>query len=170
MTRAVIILLLSAICAFAGEAAWPGVKFSEVRAYAWPDDKSTEAVILNEMALKDGVLNPDGAVLTPNQVKKLISAVTGKRPGYPVASCHIPHNAFVFYDATKKPVAFVEICFGCSNHRILPEGAARNLDLIAIAAIFDAHKLPMGEYRDLTSFKKHFHDLQKAMKEADDEK
>lgn len=170
MTRAILILLLSTLYAFAGDAAWPAVKFSEVRAYAWPDDKSTMAVILEGMTLKDGVINPNGAVLTPEQTKTLVGAVTGKRPEYPVAMCHIPHNAFVFYDAAKKPVAFVEICFGCSNHRISPKGAAENLDLVALATIFDAHKLPMGEYRDLDAFKKHFDDLQKMMKGDGDAK
>ncbi|GEP44919.1 hypothetical protein BGE01nite_42100 [Brevifollis gellanilyticus] len=170
MTRAILILLLSTLSAFAGDAAWPGVKFSEIRAYAWPDDKSTEAVILDGMALKEGCINPDGAVLTPEQTTALIAAVTGKHPDYPVAACHIPHNAFVFYDAGKKPVAFVEICFGCSNHRITADGSAENLDLVAIAKIFDAHKLPMGEYRDLVAFKKHFDDLQKMAKEAANDK
>lgn len=146
------------------------MKFSEVRAYAWPDDKNTEAVILKGMTLKDGAINPDGAVLTPEQAKTLVAAVTGKRPEYPVAMCHHPHNAFVFYDAAKKPIAFVEICFGCSNHRIAPIGAAEYLDLVALATIFDAHKLPMGEYRDLAAFKKHFDELQKMMKEYNETK
>ena len=164
MTRAIFLLLLLSVRCYA-EDVWPGLKFSEVRAYAWPDDKSTPAVILKEMTLKPGAINPDGAVLTAEQTKLLIKAVTGKRPGYPVAMCHIPHNAFVFYDASKKPVAFVEICFGCSNHRISPKGAADNLDLLGIAAIFDALKLPMGEYRDLAAYKRHFDELQKMIKE-----
>ncbi len=170
MTRAILILILSTLCAFAGEATWPAVKFSEIRAYAWPDDKSTEAVILQGMALKEGAINPAGAVLTLEQTKALIAAVTGKRPDYPVAACHIPHNAFVFYYAAKKPVAFVEICFGCSNHRIAPKGAAENLDLVALAQIFDAYKIPMGEYRDLAAFKKHFDNLQKMAKEVENAK
>lgn len=166
MTRALIIALLSTLCAYADEAAWPGVKFSEVRAFAWPDDKSTTKVILDGMSLKEGAINPDGALLTPEQTKALIKAVTGKHPDYPVAMCHIPHNAFVFYDEAKKPAAFVEICFGCSSHRIHPKGAAVNLDLVAIAAIFDGHKLPMGEYPDLAAYKKSVEDLQKEMKES----
>jgi hypothetical protein len=163
MTRAILILILSTLCAFAGDAAWPGIKFSEVRAYAWPDDKTTNAVILKGMTLKDGVINPKGASLTPEQTKILIGAVTGKRPKYPVAMCHNPHNAFVFYNAAKKPVAFVEICFRCFNHRISPKGAAENLDLVALAAIFDTSKLPMGKYGDLSTFKKHFDEVQKIM-------
>ena len=170
MTRTLCALLLLTLHCLAGDAAWPGVKFSEIRAYAWPDDKGASAVILKGMTLMPGAINADGALLTEEQTKVLIKAVTGKRPEYPVAMCHIPHNAFVFYDADKKPVAFVEICFACSNHRIFPKGSADYVDLVAIASIFDAHKLPMGSYRNLAAFKKHFDDLQKMMKEAENPK
>ena len=166
MLRALLIATLSTLCSVADEPVWPGVKFAEVRAFAWPGDKTTEAVILNGISLKEGAINPDGAVLTPEQTKKLISAITGKHPDYPVAMCHIPHNAFVFYDDSKKPVAFIEVCFGCGTHRIEPKGFAKEIDLVAIAAIFDTHNLPMGEYSDLSAYKKSVDDLHKRMKEA----
>jgi len=166
MTRFLLIALFSTLCTFADEPAWPGVKFSEVRAFAWPDDKVTEAVILEGMTLKDGSLNPEGAILTPAQTKALITAVTGEHAEYPAAMCHIPHNAFVFYDSSKNPVAFVEICFGCSTHRIMPKGAAMQLELIALATIFNSHRLPIGEYSDLASYKKSVAVLLQRMKKA----
>jgi hypothetical protein len=158
MKHAIILSFLTTLSLFA-EDPWPGVKFAEVKAYAWPGDQGGEAVILEGMSLKAGVMNPDGAVLTPEQVKRLLAAVTGKHPAHAVADCHIPHNAFVFYDDAKKPVAFVEICFGCLSNRISPRPAAPVIDLVALAAIFAEHKLPMGEYPDLAAFKKHFKDL-----------
>lgn len=166
MTRLLLIAFISTLCTFADEASWPGVEFSEVRAFAWPDDKTTEAVILKGMSLKERAINPEGAALTPVQTKALIKAVTGKHPDYPVAMCHIPHNAIVFYDKAKNPVAFVEICFGCSTHRIEPKGAARNIDLLAVAAIFDAHKLPMGQHPDLAVYKKSTEEFHQRMKDA----
>ncbi len=138
------------------EPVWPGVQFTEVRAFAWPKDDDTKAVILENMTLKSGAINPVGAVLTPEQTKALISAVTGKSPDYLFKGCYEPHNAFVFYDAAKKPVAFVEICFTCFSHRITPKVTATRLDLVALAAIFDAQKLPMGVFPDLHSFKMRF--------------
>jgi hypothetical protein len=165
-----VLLLLSALPAIAADAVWPGGGFSEVRAYAWPKDLRTEAVVLDGMTLKADAINPDGAVLTIEQIKALLGAVLGKHPEYPVAACHTPHNAFVFYDEAKKPMAYVEICFKCFNHHIAPKGAARNVDLVALAAIFDAHKLPMGEYRDLAAFRKHFEEVQKMFENSDDEK
>ena len=153
MKRAILLLLLSALSLFAGEP-WPGVQFTEVRAYAWPSDKGTEAVIFPGMTLKPGVINKDGALLTAQQVKRLLAAVTGQHPWYPIMACHIPHNAFVFYDAAKKPVAGVEICFKCFNCRVEPEGNSRFLDFVTLASLFSEHNLPIGEFPDLAAFKK----------------
>jgi hypothetical protein len=155
MKRAILFFILSVQTLFAGEP-WPAVPFTEVRAYAWPADKNSSAVILDDMKLMAGVINKEGALLTENQTKQLIAAVTGKHPEYPVARCHTPHNAFVFYDAAKRPVAYVEICFDCFNHRISPAGSSKHIDLTAQASIFEAHKLPMGKFRTAADFVKTF--------------
>ncbi len=68
MKRAILALLFSTLSLLAGDQ-WPGVPFTEVRAYAWPDDKETEAVVLADKSLKPGVINKDGALLTPQQVR-----------------------------------------------------------------------------------------------------
>ncbi|WP_206026303.1 hypothetical protein [Roseimicrobium sp. ORNL1] len=146
---------------------WPGVAYTEIRAYAWPKEKSPRAVILEGMKLGPGVINEEGAVLTPEQSKKLIAAVTGKHPKYPVAACHIPRNAFVFYDAAKKPVAYVEICFKCFNHRISPEDSSGYIDLVALASIFEAHKLPMGEHKTAAHFKESFDAINRMLHEPE---
>jgi hypothetical protein len=166
MTRTFILLLLSALCLFADEPSWPGIEFSEVRAFSWPKAMNEEAVILKEMKPIDGALNPKGALISQEQTNRLITAITGKHPEYPMAMCHIPHNAFIFYDQRKKPVAFIEICFECSTHRIEPKGFADKIDLMAIASIFDSLKLTMGKYPDLASYKKSVDDLRKRMKES----
>lgn len=169
MKRLLLIFLLFSLRCLAGDS-WPGVKFTEVRAFTWPGDRSGfSRVILEGMKLKPGAANPEGALLTAEQTRALLASVTGKRADYPTAECYSPHNAFVFYDESNKPVAFVEICFGCSNHRILPRGASDWLDMVALAAIFDAHKLSMGEYADLAAFKKHYDELQRAMKKYEEE-
>ena len=108
------------------------------------------------MTLKPGVINQDGAVLTLGQVRQLRAAITGSHPSYPVAGCFLPHNAFVFYDAAKKPVAYVEVCFSCRGIRAEPKGAKVWVDHIALATIFDAHKLPMGPFPDLPAFKRDY--------------
>jgi hypothetical protein len=133
---------------------WPGVDFVEVRAYAWPiaEHEENVYVIVDDMSLRPDVLNKEGAVLSADQVKRLMLAVTGEHKEHPVASCYIPHNAFVFYNAEKKPVAFIEICFDCLGERIVPKGAARRVDLPALASLFVELKLPAGRYGDAKSF------------------
>ena len=155
MKQAILLLLLSATSLFAG-VPWPGVPFTEVRAYAWPDDKETQAVILPGMALKPGVLNKDGTPLTPDQIRRLCAAIAGQHPPHAVAACFIPHNAFVFYDANKKPAAYVEVCFTCLSSRAVPPPFSVWSDLIGLATIFDELKLPMGAYPNLEAFKKDF--------------
>jgi hypothetical protein len=145
---------------------WPGVKFAEVRAYAWPADKPAFAVILEGMELAEGVINKDGAVLTAEQTKQVISAVTGDRPAYPVAACHTPHNAFVFYDVDKKPVAFVEICFKCNSRRMSPKGNTRYVDLVALASGFEAHQLPIGKYQTAADYEAALEGLKRLMEET----
>jgi len=155
MKLVTLLLFLTTLTTFAG-VPWPAVPFTEVRAYAWPDDHTTEAVILDGMTLKAGVINPEGALLTAPEVKQLIAAITGRHPSYPVAACFNPHNAFVFYDAEKKPVASVEVCFSCRGIHAVPKGAEITIDHIALATIFDAHKLPMGPFPDLQAFKRDY--------------
>jgi hypothetical protein len=135
-------------------APWPGRAFAEVRAFAWPDDHTTEAVIRLGGRLKPGVLNPEGALLSAEQVKRLQIAVVGQHKGSPSALCYYPHNAFVFYDAAKRPVAFVEVCFTCGGFRAAPRGAAQIIDEAALAALFGELKLPMGKYKDLADYQK----------------
>jgi len=108
------------------------------------------------MSLKPGVINKDGALLSPEQTKRLRVAITGLHPDYSVAGCFLPHNAFVFYNAEKRPVAFVEVCFDCGGIRALLKGAAIWVDMLGLGAIFDELKLPLGGYPNLASFKQHF--------------
>ena len=164
-----IVLCLIASSIFAADD-WPGVKYAEVRAYAWFDrkDHKEEDVILKDMSLKQGVINPDGALLSEEQVKVLLKAVTGVHKDHPIAGCYEPHNAFIFYNSEKKPVAFVEVCFGCLGQRISPEGAAKRIDLPALAGIFGELKLPMGEYADAKAFTESFEKRLKLGEEANE--
>jgi hypothetical protein len=145
---------------------WPGFPFKEVRAYAWPPTTETEAVILPDKKLERGVLNKDGALLTTKEVLQLRAAVSGRHAEYPAAACYVPHNAFIFYDSSHTPIAFLEVCFSCLGFRAEPK-TAQNIDWLSLAAIFSQHGLPMGEYRDFQSFNKAFAALVKKSSEGD---
>jgi hypothetical protein len=152
-------LLLSSIAFVSAGDAWPAVQFTEVRAYAWPDDHSTYAVVLPGMKLKPGAINPGGTLLSAEQVGRLAKAtfIVPERP-LPTVGCHIPHNAFVFYDARKKAVAYVEVCFMCESHEQNPKPKRGfvTFSLPALATLFDELKLPMGMFPNLDAYKKRY--------------
>lgn len=151
---------------------WPGNDFVEVRAYAWPiesmENQKGEYVILEDMSLKPGAVNKDGTILSADQVRRLLLAVTGEHKDHPIASCYMPHNAFVFYNAERKPVAFVEICFDCLSERIGPKGAARRADLPALASLFVELNLPVGSYGDSKSFVQYMEKMSNVVRAPDE--
>ena len=155
MHRVLLFFLLLASPLFSAEP-WPGVAYTEIRAYAWPGKTNGSRVVLDDMKLAPDVINKDGAVLTPEQTRKLTAAITGTHPKYDVARCHTPRNAFVFYDAAKKPVAYVEVCFTCFSNRMSPQGQSPYVDLASIASLFEELKLPIGAYPSAKAFKKDF--------------
>lgn len=142
MIRAIVCTFLLAHAAFAE---WPGVPFNEVRAYAWPSSEPMRQVILAEMKLAEGVINKDGARLSEQQTWRLLSAQARRFKERPVAGCHIPHNAFVFYDAQQKPVAFLEVCFDCLTSRASPKDPESDPDFVALATICAELHLPFGQ-------------------------
>jgi hypothetical protein len=156
MKRTILLLVFSTVSLFA-DTPWPGVRFVEVRAYAWPTNMKSASVMLPGKTPRPGAINTNGSVLTPDQTKRLLSAVTGKHQAHASAHCHRPHNAFIVYDSEKKPVAFIEVCFECLTAVVEPQrGVAPFIDLIELARIFDELKLPMGRYPDLRSFQRDF--------------
>lgn len=150
-----IIMLLSQ-SVFATEA-WPALPFVEARAYAWPVEGTKGGlVILPGIKLREDVINKEGAVLNPDQVKRLQAALSGKHAKHALIRCYSPHNAVVFYDSGKRPVAFVEICFDCLGAGTMPKAPAEWKDFPALAKIFAELKLPIGRSGDLENFNKFF--------------
>ena len=132
MKLSLFLFLLSA--AFVSAAApWPGVQYAEVRAFAWDASVSPEELIRADMSFADGVINKDGTRLSDAQVKRLLRAEAHPLAVPRTPGCYNPHNAFVFYNARKKPVAFLEICFDCTISRTYPEDPDGDPDLVALA-------------------------------------
>ena len=133
--------------------AWPGVPFEEVRAFAWKLDRNEETVIGPGIVVAPRPLNPKGTLLSKAQIASLIAAQARRRTERPQAGCYVPHNAFVFYDAHKKPVAFLEICFDCLGSRLSPEDANCDPDFIALAQLCSELKLPFGRHKTFRQFR-----------------
>jgi len=94
---------------------WPGVEFTEARAFAWPAESEPKRLVQQDKSLLPGMANKDGAPLSSEQLKRLSAAVTGTHPEYGLMRCYTPRHAIVFYDKDKKVVAFLELCLDCQS-------------------------------------------------------
>ena len=152
MKRVLILLLLPAASLFAADS-WPAVSFTTVRAYSWPE--GTNGGIVQGMKLAPKVINKKGTLLNADQVHRLQVAVAHSPRKIDFFECYNPHNAFVFYNAAKKPVAYLELCFSCLGNRAQPPIPPPSIpNYLSLAAIFEELKLPMGPYTTANEFRK----------------
>ena len=153
MKHTLLAILLAAASLFAGEP-WPGVPYTEVRAFAWDGKIETQRLIGDDFTFVEGVIDKEGAVLSANQIKRLLTAQARRYKERSFAACYSPHNAFVFYNAEKKPVAFLEICFECLGNRSNPADEKSDPDFVALGKICEELKLPFGHHNTLASLQK----------------
>jgi len=157
MKPLLLLFLMSMVSLCAGEPPWPRVPYREVRAFAWDPAKTPnidEQVIRADMSFVEGVIDKEGVVLNADQVKRLLKAETHRFADRPVAGCYMPHNAFVFYNADKKPVAFLEVCFDCLGARTNPVDANCDPDFYALAKICAELRIPFGRHKSVEDFEK----------------
>ena len=105
--------------------AWPGKSFATVRAFAWPATEGTSVLVEPDLTTAPGAIDAEGKLLTDDQVARLIAASTRPRPPgrTNIALCVEPHYAFIFYDRSGRPVAFVELSIRYRGYRISPDVA-----------------------------------------------
>ncbi len=147
------ILFLLATMALTSCASWPGARYPEVRAYAYNLKGDGPKPIIENGTLSKTATSKTGVPLTPQQVQRLVAAVTGKHPSHPHAACFNPRHAFVFYDAAHAPRAWIEVCFECLNNQSEPNGIAGDADFPALAELCAELRLPSSPGRD---FRKSF--------------
>jgi len=151
-----------AACAFGGcgERAIVGTPFPSavaVRVYGAPEAEDIEVTgekVSGESARvsSNGVTAPyatpvrDGGWLTPGEVVELKSAVGGLQPLHKLAHCCDPRHAFLFYDASRRYLGYVTVCFECGCAQAGAPGTDEAEDVSwnesTIAKIAAAHGLP----------------------------
>jgi hypothetical protein len=163
MTFRTLPLMLSAVCALilpacsnhlavfappspavGTKVSWPGVPFSEVRAYCYDYTAEESPSFFVNGRMHKGVMDPRGAKLSAEQTKKLLAAVTVSQPKQDRTPCYKPHHAFVFYDQGGKVAAVFEMCFGCNRWVETPGGAPEYIDKAALWALCQELGLPTG--------------------------
>ncbi len=153
----IILYLVLATASLLARDEWPGVPYTEVRAFVWdakiPVLVHSNHLIREDLSFVDGVLNPDGALLNASQVKRLLAAHARRLKTETKAGCYYPHNAFVFFDAARKPVAYLEVCFDCTGSRTVPQDEqSGHPDYYALAELCAELKLPFGAYKSAKAF------------------
>lgn len=123
---------------------WPGVKFSEVRAYCYDYTAEESPSFLVNGRMHKGVMDPKGVRLNPAQVQRLMRAITVSHERAARSLCYRPHHAFVFYDASGKVVAVFEMCFGCNQFKETPDGLPEYIDREALYQLTGELGLPLG--------------------------
>ncbi|MBK8235371.1 MAG: hypothetical protein IPK74_07440 [Deltaproteobacteria bacterium] len=103
--------------------AFPGVAFTEVRAFAFDlhvDERSVCGMPLDADGTPCETVEGPGVVLTEAQTKTLLAMLSSKSTFGSGSSCFLPHHGFVFYDAAGTPVAELSLCFMCAMMVALP--------------------------------------------------
>ncbi len=123
---------------------WPGVPFSEVRAYCYDYTAEQQSSFFINGRMHNGVMNPRGEKLSGSQIEKLLDALTVSQPRQDRTPCYKPHHAFVFYDRAGKVAAVFEMCFGCNRWVESPGGTPEYIDKAALWALCQELGLPTG--------------------------
>jgi hypothetical protein len=135
---------------------WPGVVYLEIRAFY----SSTPFFGVMHAGIPDHVEDKDGVLLSADQERQLIAAVSAELRPYDVLACWYPRHAFVFYDPLGKPVAEVNICFECM---IAEGGPSDSPDIGSLAKLVSDLGLPLG--KDVVEAEKYRKGFEKWVKE-----
>lgn len=103
---------------------WPFCQFDYVKAYLYNLQGKLHR---HHAIIKDHQLDPTvvgrGVILNKRQVNQVVSLTNQniKVLLLGLSKSYIPHHAFVFYNRSHKPVAYITLCFDCEAMRTSPK-------------------------------------------------
>jgi hypothetical protein len=124
---------------------WPHAPFTEVRGYCYDFTADEASSFFINGRMHKGVMDPKGVKLTQPQVAQLMNAITVSHGKQDRTPCYKPHHAFVFYDASGRPVGVFEMCFGCNKFKETPDGLPEYVDTPALYSLCQELGLPLGQ-------------------------
>jgi hypothetical protein len=133
---------------------WPAASFASVRAFAYDCDADESRHFFQKNgAVHRGILNGQGVLLSEEQVKRVVAALTLETPRQHRTACFLPHHSFVFYDAAGQVVAHTEVCFTCTIQQSTPKGLPEHINFQAVWDVLREMGVPCGDgsqfYKDL---------------------
>lgn len=124
---------------------WPDVKFSVVRGYFYNGASEHDRRIIDRNEKLDStVVNPDGVVLNPAQVARLLAAINGRQRIHPITACYVPQHAFIFTNSWGRRVAVFEFGLECLKGSPDPNTAGPYYNFPALAELLSELGLPLG--------------------------
>lgn len=128
---------------------WPHSTYAQVKIYVYNLHKlyaigeGSTSIIMEKDSINPDVANPDGLLLTPAQVKRLIPMLNYSSQPI-IKRCFDPHHGIVFYDANGKPVHFASVCISCGGTEF--SGANANyVDYSAFVKFLKELRLPTDD-------------------------
>ena len=125
------------------DAGWPGMDYSEVRAYHYQQAGTLADAMLDEAAIRRNATDEDGELLTISQTGRLLIGLAATHRQYEPLLCVDARHAFVFYDSSRRAVAAVEVSFECRTVIMTPGGMQQKVDLPAVADLVSELGLPI---------------------------
>lgn len=124
---------------------WPDAKFSVVRGYFYNTASEHDRRIIDRNEKLDStVVNPEGVMLNPTQVARLLAAINGRQRIHPITPCYVPQHAFIFFNAWGRRVAVFEFGLECLKGSPDPNTAGPYYNFPAIAELLAELGLPLG--------------------------
>ena len=143
-----LLLLFLATLSLHAENTWPPAKFTHVVAYCYDyiRDPRGSSIIFKDGTHHNGIIAPFTRPLSNDQSSSLLKILnTPYKEELGEVDCYDPHHAFVFYDASWKPVAWVNICFACEIYVPSSKLPFNPIDLYALEDFVKALGLPYYE-------------------------
>jgi hypothetical protein len=143
-----------------GDANWPTMDYSEVRAYYYRQAGTLMDSILDDSAIRRIATDEDGELLTADQTERLLTALTATHKQYEPLMCVNALHAFVFYDSSGHAVAAAEVGLECRSVILTPGGMQHKVDLPAVADLVDELGIPIHPSgTSAEEFRKGFEDI-----------
>lgn len=124
---------------------WPPANYTHVVAYVYDytQDSRGGAPAFPDGSLNKGIIRSATVRLTGEQTKALVNAISQPTEFHESEDCIYPHHAFVFYDASWKPVEWFLVCFECGTYAASSKKCPEFIDLKSVRKLTDELGLPI---------------------------
>jgi hypothetical protein len=146
--KSIALLLLLTVAILRGDhlrdAPWPpkDVDFIVAYCYDFTQDPRGGSPVFPDGSLHKGIIQSATVRLNQQQQERLFKTITSTIEFEDSEDCHYPHHAFVFYDASRKPVGWISVCLECGNYYFSSKNAPEYVPMREFSALCADLKMP----------------------------